>query len=322
MKTKLVAVTGANGFVGYNLCVTLEKLGYKVRRISRVSQLNSNNDVSIENWYESIDWEKILVNVDFIIHCAGMAHRSDLKNNSEKYELSNHILTKNIFIAAKKMYVKKFIFLSTIKVNGDFTLNNQSFKYDDKPNPSDAYALSKLNAETSIIKLAENSNLSFVIVRPSLIYGKKVKGNILRLLKTINARIPLPFSKIKNERSLLSIDNLIDFILLCLKNDNANNKTFLISDSSSISTSVLIELIAKGLNKKIILFYIPIYFIKIMSKIFKKQIAMNSLIYSMKVDIEYAKNELNWSPKITTEKGIFDMVKKWVEIQAENKNGI
>ncbi|MDA9114020.1 NAD-dependent epimerase/dehydratase family protein [Alphaproteobacteria bacterium] len=322
MKTKLVAVTGANGFVGYNLCIALEKLGYKVIRISRGSIVNSNYDISISSWNDNINWKKIFNNVDFVIHCAGIAHRSNIKQNSQIYEISNHALTKKIFLAAKKMNVKKFIFLSTIKVNGDLTINNRAFKYNDKPNPSDAYGLSKFNAEKSIINMSKGTTLRYVIVRPSLIYGNHIKGNLLKLLKIINAGIPLPFAKIKNERSFLSIDNLIDFVLICLNNEKADNKIFLISDSKPISTSDLIELIAKGLNKKIILFYLPLYFIRIMSKIVNQPLTSNSLICSMKVDVEYTKTELSWSPKITTEKGIIDMVENWVNMQVEKKNGI
>ncbi len=319
MKTKLVAVTGANGFVGYNLCNFLENSGFKVKRISGSSHSNYENNVSISSWNDPIKWERILADVDYIIHCAGIAHRFNLKENKEIYENSNHRLTRKILFAAKKTNVKKFIFLSTIKVNGDFTLNNQSFKHDDKPNPSDAYGRSKLNAEKSIIQMTKNSNLNFVIVRPALIYGDSVKGNLLRLLNIINTRIPLPLANIRNERSFTSIHNLLDFLLLCLKKDDANNKTFLISDSNTVSTTTLVKLISKGLNKKIILFYLPIYFIKIIGKIANKKFSVNSIISSMKVDIEYSKKELNWSPRITTNKGIIEMVKNWTDMKAEKK---
>jgi nucleoside-diphosphate-sugar epimerase len=193
--------------------------------------------------------------------------------------------------------VKRFIYMSTIKVNGGETKPGEKYKSNDIPDPKDVYAISKYHAELKLQEICKNSSLEYVIIRPPLVYGGGVKANFLRLVKLVKLGIPLPFGSINNKRSFICLENLIDFIVLCLDNPKAKNKVFLVSDGDDISTCDLLVLIAQALNVNLRLFNIKQNTLEITSSIlgFRKQ--MSRLTSSLQVDIEPSKDLLGWLPK-------------------------
>jgi nucleoside-diphosphate-sugar epimerase len=203
------------------------------------------------------------------------------------------------------MGIKRFIFLSSIKVNGESTYNGQPFTADDKPNPLDNYAISKYEAEIGLKEISKNTDMEVVIIRPSLIYGVGVKANFEALIKFINKGFPLPFASIKNnKRSFVSLDNLNDLIIKCIDHPDAANQIFLVSDGSSLSTRKLVEKIAGAMNKKIKLINIPISLLYLVAKLLGKEDAIIRLTGSLEVDITKTNDVLGWFPPFTVNEGL------------------
>ena len=221
--------------------------------------------------------------------------------------------TRRIAEHAVKAGVKRFIFLSSVKVNGDSEFNNNKknkiIDINDKPNPKDNYAKSKLEAENILLEIAAKTNMEVVIVRSPLVYGYGVKGNLAKLIKLIKIGVPLPFSLVKNQRSMIGINNLVDVLLICINHPNASGKTFLVSDGKDLSTKELIQFIASGLGKSANLFPVPISLLKFASYIVGKESEIDRLIGSLQVDITYTSKILNWRPNISVEEEIRNMVK-------------
>jgi nucleoside-diphosphate-sugar epimerase len=228
------------------------------------------------------------------------------------YRQSNVESTRKIAEHAVKAGVKRFIFLSSLKVNGESKFNNYNNKIitiDDKPNPEDEYARSKLEAENVLLEIAKKTNLEVVIIRLPLVYGYGVKGNLLKLIKLIKIGAPLPFSLIKNKRSMIGINNLIDMLLICINHPSAVGKTFFVSDGKDLSTQELIHCIASAMGSKVNLFPLPISFLKFAGYIVGKNSEIDRLIGSLQVDISHTSELLNWKPNISVEEGIRMMVK-------------
>lgn len=319
-----ILVTGSSGFIGNNLCKKLIEL--KRYGCGTVRNLNLFNDTdnfkyfSVGNIGPKTNWENILENVNCIIHCAGISHEIKEKDNLKFYQSVNIEGTKHLANQAAKAGVKKFIFLSSVKVNGESTKKNLNkkikensqkkiFSAYDTPNPQSFYAKSKYETEKALLKISANTGLEVVILRLPLVYGHGVKGNLLNLIKLIKFKIPLPFNLIKNQRSLIGIDNLIDILIHCTDHPNISGKTFMVSDDEDLSTIDLIKHIASAMNIKVRLFSLPIPLIKILAYIVGKHSEINRLIESLQVDITFTKKTLNWKPPLSVKEGITRMVK-------------
>lgn len=313
-----ICITGASGFIGRPLMSALIKSGKTVRGFIRndiqISKSNTSNNIIVGDITQNINWTNYLQGFDCIIHCAGRAHIMN-DNDGNSYFNVNSLATKNLAEHAVNAGVKRLIFLSTIKVNGENTqeksINNDDqsiFKYNDIPNPQDFYATSKLEAENILWDISKNTELEIVVVRLPLVYGSEVKGNLLRLKKLINSGLPLPFALIKNQRSLIGIDNLIDLLIKCINHPNAAGKVFLASDDEHLSTPELIKYMASAMGKPSRIFPIPIYILKFLSKILGKQNEIDRLLGSLRVDNTYAKKVLNWKPTYTVFEGLKKMV--------------
>ena len=252
---RLIAITGANGFVGRALCKELSSRKIKHIRLQRKKE---DNVYVVDSIGPDTKWEKALIGVDTLIHCAGFAHQNkrNSQNNLLLHDVINHQGTVNLAKQAADQGIRRFIFISTIKVNGELSYEIP-FKSTDKASPQDPYSISKQKAEKGLKRISKNGEMEIVIIRPPLIYGPGAKGNFKDLIKIINLGIPLPLKKIKNKRSFIYIGNLIDFIIQCIYSPLASGQTFVISDDISISTKDLIEKIAFYLNKKIYIFYLP-----------------------------------------------------------------
>ena len=313
---KKILVTGASGFIGYNLCKYLSKSGLEV--FGAVRSINSFllkdfKYISVGNIDINTNWKNILIDTDYIIHCAGPVHKMANKKDYNFYYSTNVEGTKNLAEQAVKAGVKRLVFLSTIKVNGESTdkindtkiFNNNSF-----PKPQNNYEISKLEAEKVLWEISSRTGLEVVVVRLPLVYGNGVKGNLERLIKLVKSRIPLPLSLVENQRSMLGIDNLIDLLICCIDHSEVSGKTFLASDGEDLSTPELIKLIASSMGKKANLFPFPISMLKFLASVLGKREEINRLVGSLRIDNSYTKQILNWTPPVSVEEGIRRMVQE------------
>lgn len=308
-----ILVTGGNGFIGKAICKNLKKKNYTINITSRrdvAINLNGMKVYSINEINKNTNWLEALDRVSCVIHCAAKTH---VMNNIRQKSLSsfrevNVEGTLNLAKQAAECGVKRFIFLSSIKVNGERTEKSSMFRYNDVPKPEDSYGISKWEAEKGLWKISRQTGLEVVIIRAPLVYGPAVKGNLRRLIKLIQSGIPLPFSLIKNQRSLIGIDNLVDLIIHCIDHDKASGNTFLISDGKDLSTPDLVRGIASSMELSARLFPLPLIFLKFFGFILGKKLEIDRLIGSLRIDNSYTKETLNWTPPLSVEEGIRRMV--------------
>ncbi|EMP95096.1 UDP-glucose 4-epimerase [Vibrio paracholerae 87395] len=220
------------------------------------------------------------------------------------YREVNTAGTVNLAKQAIDSGVKRFIFISTIKVNGEGTLVGCPFKTEDNHAPEDDYGLSKSEAEKQLVAIAKDSGMEVVIIRPTLVYGPGVKANFASLMNLVSKGIPLPFGCItKNKRSLVSVDNLVDLIITCIDHHKAANQVFLVSDDHDVSTSEMVREMAIALDKPTWQLPVPIWCYKLAGKLFNKSDVVDRLIGSLQVDISHTKETLDWAPPQTLQEG-------------------
>ena len=306
-------ITGGTGFIGKAICENLKSYNYLVNITSRNNHLKKQNGLIFHNIGEidqNTKWIDVLDGVNCVIHCAAKTHLlKDLKKNSLlAFRKVNVEGTINLAKQAAACGVKRLIFLSSIKVNGEKTVESSMFKHNDISKPEDAYGISKWEAERGLWEISKQTGLEVVIIRAPLVYGRGVKGNLKRLIKLIKSGTPLPFSLVKNKRSLIGIDNLVDIITRCIDHPNAAGKTFLVCDGEDLSTPKLIKLIASSMEKRAYLFPLPVFLLKILGSIFGKREEINRLVGSLRIDNSYIKETLNWTPPISVQEGIRRMV--------------
>ncbi|MDB9986896.1 NAD-dependent epimerase/dehydratase family protein [Candidatus Pelagibacter sp.] len=320
-----ILVTGATGFIGQALCKTLSKSGRLVRGTVRshnsISEDTKAEYINVEDINIAKNWKDVLDDIDCIVHCAGRAHvMNETKTNVlNTYRLANVESTRKLAVKAAEAGVKKLIFLSSIKVNGEETTykkkntnsNNQKqdvFSINDTPNPKDPYAISKFEAEKVLWEVSAKTQLQVTVVRLPLVYGPNVKGNLARLIKMVKLGVPLPISTVKNQRSMIGLENLVDLLICCIDHPEASGKTFLASDGEDLSSPDLIKLIASSMEQKAYLFPIPLFLLKSLCLIFGKQKEISRLTGSLRVDNSYTKEILNWTPPYSVKEGIKRMV--------------
>lgn len=292
-----ICITGSTGYIGQALKGMLSELAYiDIQQLSREDCRIIQEHESDFSAVESRVIEKIR-GADAVIHLAGRAH---ILNDSKKYgeaefHLTNVVLTENLAKLSATLSVRRFIFISSIGVIGD-VITNASFLETSDANPKTTYARSKLNAEKSLAEILESSSTSLTVIRPPLVYSASAPGNFRRLLKIVNSFSALPFRNTENSRSLISLENLVDFIFACVVHPSAMGETFVISDIT-ISTRKLIELLAEGMGRKVIMFPIPMELMRTVAKLLRKERAHNQLFGSLIIDSTKATRLLGWSPK-------------------------
>ena len=313
---KKICVTGANGFIGNSLCKALVSSGKSIRGFVRTFYPNMNftliEQIVVGDICSKTNWKDQLRGYDCIVHCAGRAHLMKEKNDIETYRLVNTEGTKRLAEQAVEAGVKRLVFLSSVKVNGESTGKKDEakiFTNNDIPNPQDAYSISKFEAENILWKIASKTGLEVVVVRLPLVYGYGARGNLERLMKLINLNIPLPFSLIENQRSLIGIDNLVDVLVSCIEHPKAKGNTFLVSDGQNVSTPNLLKYIASAMGHSALLFPFPISLLKFFSFVLGKSSEIDRLVGSFQIDSSYTKKTLNWSPPLSVYEGIKRMVK-------------
>lgn len=299
MTDRYVLLTGATGFVGSELVKQLPPQKLKV--LGR-----SNPAIDDAIFCETgIDGSSVysahLEDVKCIIHSAARAHimNDTVANPLEEFRKVNTFGTLNLAQQAAIAGVKRFIFVSSIKVSGESTQTGKPFRHSDKPSPEDAYGISKYEAEEGLKKIAEETGMEVVIIRPTLVYGPGVKANFLSLVNLVRKRIPLPLGLINNQRSLVAIDNLVDLIVTCIDHPNAANETFLVSDDDDVSTTELLKRIGTAFVFKPMLLPIPRWALTIPAAMLGKKSVVDRLYGSLQVDISHTKQRLNWIPPVT-----------------------
>jgi nucleoside-diphosphate-sugar epimerase len=296
---KRILVTGANGFVGKHLTKKLIE-NYEVIASSRkkLKILGLKDQFIINTLDENVDWSQALSGCSTIIHLAARAHITNEKTNNsiEKYRKTNVCASINLAKQATKAGVKKFIFISTIGVNGSKT-SGLPFLYNDEAKPHSPYAVSKHEAEKGLQEIANKSQMKIIVIRPPLIYDVHAPGNIATLVKVVKLGLPLPFLNNKNKRSIISLNNLNELILKSIEYDgNSNNNIFLASNDKPLSTKDLIKKISRDLDIKIRLFYLPQRLLYLSLYLVGKRKMGESLFKDLVIDNNHTKNVLDWSP--------------------------
>jgi UDP-glucose 4-epimerase len=314
-------ITGSSGFVGTFLGNFLQSLKYSVINTYRTNpdRNNPQDQHVIGNIDADTQWQTALLDVDAVVHLAARVHimEETVHEPINAFRQVNTQGTLNLAKQAVEAGVKRFIYLSTIKVNGEQTFE-KSFLADDTPNPQEPYAVSKFETEQQLLKLGQETGLEVVIIRPVLVYGPGVKGNFLRLMQLVNKGLPLPLGGIKNKRSLVSVTNLCSLITLCLNHEKAAGEVFLISDGQDLSTSELFKKIAAAMHKPSRLFFLPARSLYWLTRLLKRTAEYERLCGSLQVDISKNEQLLGWKPKQSVEEGI-QMAVAWYRNKLSGK---
>ena len=297
-----VLVTGADGFVGQALCPLLENAGWTVRKATRTARPGR---IAVGNIGPDTDWRAALESVTAVVHLAARVHvMADMTHDPlAEYRAVNCAGSANLARQAAQAGVKRLVYVSTIKVNGESS-GNLPFRADDMPHPQDPYAHSKWEAEQALHRIAAETGLEVVVLRPPLVYGPGVKANFLRLLDLIERGLPLPFGAVNNRRSLLFLGNLADAIRICLSHPAAAGKTYLLCDGAALSSADLVRSLAVALEKSPKLFPIPPALLRLAGLLTGKNAEVGRLLDSLEVDGSAIEQELDWHPPYSMAQGL------------------
>lgn len=300
-------VTGANGFLGRALCAGLIKQGLTVAATVREkANIEGCIPVEIGNINNATDWKFALLDVGVVVHLAARVHvmQDKAANPLDEFRKVNVDGTLNLARQAAEAGVKRFIFVSSVKVNGEHTLFNQPFTESQSPSPQDAYGLSKLEAEQGLLLIAQKTGMEVVIIRPSLVYGAGVKANFLSMMRAVKRGIPLPLGAIHNQRSFVYVGNLVSLIMHCIDHPAAANQVFLVSDGHDLSTTELLQECAVALGVKPKLLPVPQKLIELGAAMIGKRDVAQRLCGNLQVDITKARKLLGWQPPYTVADGL------------------
>jgi nucleoside-diphosphate-sugar epimerase len=302
-----VLVTGANGFVGRVVCRQLIQAGYTVRGAGRALDPTqvAENLFAVGDIGPDTDWTQALSGIDIVIHLAARAHL--LKDTAaaplSEFRRVNTAGTERLARMAAQTKVRRFVYVSSIGVNGDLT-SEQPYSESDAPHPHNPYAISKWEAEQSLHQIAQNAGIEVAIVRPPLVYGPEVPANFRRLLGLVYRGIPLPLAGVHNRRSFVNVENLANFLGCCAEHPSAKNETFLISDGQDLSTADLFRQLAAAMGRPARLFPFLQEPLRLAVRVLGKEKMFNQLFGSLAVDSSKAKNLLSWTPPVAVHDGL------------------
>jgi nucleoside-diphosphate-sugar epimerase len=307
----MILVTGATGFVGKAVVQRLlaedelQRVAVAVRRADhqwphRVLQYVAGN---IE---DCTDWSYALNDVSAIVHCAARVHvmADKVANPLNEFRRVNVQGTLNLARQAAAAGLRRFVFVSSIKVNGEATQPGKPFTANDTSAPLDAYGISKMEAEQGLLALSAQTDMEVVIIRPPLVYGPGVKANFFAMMCWLRRGVPLPLGAIHNQRSLVALDNLVDLIMISLTHPAAANQTFLASDDEDVSTTELLRRMGKAMDCPVRLLSVPSSCLKLAASIVGKRDVAQRLCGSLQVDIEKTRRLLGWRPILTLDQGL------------------
>jgi nucleoside-diphosphate-sugar epimerase len=306
-----VLVTGANGFIGRALVERLLRDGgYLVRAAVRqnAGALPASAERTAGDLHPDRDWTDSLQGIDVVVHLAARVHfaRDRAADALDEYRRVNVAGTVNLARSAAAAGVRRFVYVSSLKVNGEAGC----FTERDRPAPADPYALSKHEAEVALRRIAGEQHLETVIIRPPLVYGPGVKANFAMLMRAVARGIPLPIGAVHNQRSLLGLDNLVDFIVTCLTHPAAANETFLVADGEDLSTADLVRRLAVAMGRPARVFPVPPALLRFAAFVCGRQYLARSVLGSLQADITKARTYLSWSPPVAVEAGLRRMTQR------------
>ncbi len=300
-----ILLTGANGFVGAATSKALIRSGFDVLHAVRKSA--KSGEIAVGAVDEGTDWNRALIDCNVVIHCAARVHmvQDSVPDPLTEYRKVNVAGTLNLASQAARAGVNRFLFLSSIKVNGEETQPGDPYLAHDVPAPEDAYGISKAEAEAGLRLLSLETGMEVVIIRPPLVYGPWVKGNFLSLLRCVARGLPMPLgSATANRRSLLGLDNLVDLILTCVDHPKAANQTFLVSDGEDLSTTELLQRMGKAMNRPVRLLPVPVSLLVFAAHLLGKKAVAKRLLGSLQVDISKTCELLDWKPPVSVDEGL------------------
>jgi nucleoside-diphosphate-sugar epimerase len=297
-----ILITGSSGFVGSALCRTLRERGFAVRPAGR-----SSRNARLPDLGGIADYTALCEGVGTVVHCAARVHGSSSAGESDDalFRKVNVDGTLSLARQAVDAGVRRFVFLSSIKVNGEASRPGKPFRASDAPAPSDAYARSKAEAEVALLDLGERSGLDVVIVRPPLVYGPGVRAHFLKMMEWVARGVPLPLGGIQsNRRSLVAVDNLIDLLTVCIEHPAAAGRVFLVSDGEDLSTSALLRRLAAAMDTPARLFPVPGWMLRVGGRLVGLGDEVCRLSESLQADISETRALLGWRPPIDVDEGL------------------
>lgn len=312
----MILLTGASGFVGRAVWALLEKRGplRVVLRDTDAAAFQVGVDVVQGTLSSEQDWVGALKGVSVVIHCAARVHvmNDESADPLAEFRRVNVDGTLRLARQAAEAGVRRFVFLSSIKVNGEHTLPGQPFMPDQLPAPVDPYGVSKYEAEKGLRELAHRTGMEVVIIRPPLVYGPGVKANFLAMMRWLARGIPLPLGAIGNRRSLVGIDNLVDLIVTCIDHPAAANQVFLVSDGEDLSTTELLVRMGRALGKPARLIPVPQRLLTLGASMLGKADIAQRLCGSLQVDISKTRELLGWRPPVSVDEGLRRTAEHWL----------
>lgn len=305
----MIFVTGGTGFMGAALVQRLSLDGVKTRACMRGDKHEFPEGVErikVESISGDTKWLSALEGVEVVVHCAARVHvmQDDESDPLEAYREVNVAGTLNLARQAAQAGVRRFVFVSSIKVNGEATQPSQPFSANDTPSPMDPYGVSKLEAEQGLRRIEALTGMEVVIVRPPLVYGPKVKANFAAMMRWVARGIPLPLGSIHNVRSIVSLDNLVDLLVTCLTHPAAAGQVFLVSDGEDVSTTELLVRTAHAMDKKAFLLPVPAFALEFCAALMGKSDVARRLCGSLVVNIDKTRGLLDWSPPQGLDQGL------------------
>ncbi len=317
-----IALTGASGFVGRCLLRELLEAEHQVTAVLRkhVDGVDTRASLRvIDDFANSSSWGALLQGQEVVVHCAARVHvmhdaSSDPLAEFRKVNVDG---TLNLARQAAAAGARRFIFISSIKVNGEGTAPGQPYQADDDSAPLDPYGVSKMEAELGLRELATETGMEVVIIRPVLVYGPGVKANFLSMMRWLHKGVPLPFGAIHNRRSLVALDNLVDLIVTCIDHPGAANQTFLVSDGEDLSTSELLRRMGTVLGKPARLLPVPSRLLEAGATVLGKKALSQRLCGSLQVDIGKTRELLNWTPPVSVDEALRKTAKHFLEQHAK-----
>lgn len=314
-------LTGYSGFVGSYLLKSIQE-DYVVSLLGRKEPDNASFDFYQSELNETSDFELALAGTGVVIHCAARTHimNDEAQDPLAEFRRVNTDGTINLAKQSVAFGVKRFIYISSIKVNGESTEFNKPFKSTDNRLPEDHYGQSKSESEEELLQLAKETEMEVVIIRPTLVYGPGVKANFASLMNLVSKGLPLPFGRItNNRRSLVSVRNLVDLIITCIDHPKAANQVFLVSDDNDVSTASMVKAMSTALGKPNRILPVPLWCFNLIGKVLGKQDKVDRLLGSLQVDISHTKETLGWTPPQTLEEGFKETAEAFVLNKKLNK---
>jgi nucleoside-diphosphate-sugar epimerase len=303
-----ILVTGANGFVGRAVCARALPKGLQIKGATRQAcpLPEGVGNVVVGELGNTTDWRQALQGVDVVIHLAARVHvmRDDAHDPIEAFRQVNMQGTRHLAKAAAAAGVRRMVYVSSIKVNGEETLGEQRFSERDAPLPQDPYGVSKMEAEQALWEVSRETGLQVVILRPPLVYGEGVKGNFERMMRAVLRGWPLPLGAVHNKRDLVYVGNLADALLACAEHPQAAGNTYLVSDGESVTTTELLRALAESMGIASRVFRVPLPILKFLAGMAGRSAEAARLLGSLQIDSGKIRRELNWTPPYTLQQGL------------------